>query len=111
MVVMYFVVEVGIVLYNLYKGGLKEDMGMVGLFVDLVLVVNRVAEEKFGVFTYVDLRECDEFYDRLFEVFDFDGDGCVMMSELCMVLEKIWDMEMNDLCEEVYALMEFFDVN
>jgi GTP pyrophosphokinase len=109
---MHIAAEAGAASHTSYKGGLKEDTGMVRSLADLATAANRAAEEKFGSFMHSDLRTRCADHDRLFDTFDLDGDGRVTIAELRQVLSKIWNTEEeSQLRAEADALMTLLDVN
>ena len=109
---MHIAAEAGAASHTSYKGGLKEDTGMVRSLADLATAANRAAEEKFGSFMHSDLRTRGANHDRLFDTFDLNGDGRVTIAELRQALSTIWNTEEeSQLRAEADALMTLLDVN
>ena len=91
---MHAAAEMGTAAHTAYKGGFKEDPGAADALAELVAAANTAATQRFGSFTEKGLasdgKNADPDADRMFRMFDLDGDGVVTRDEIKRVINDVW---------------------
>lgn len=114
---MHAAAEMGSAAHTAYKGGFKEDPGAADALAELVNAANAAAEERFGSFTEAGLADAaGSDADRMFQMFDLNGDGVVTREELRSVIGDLWqgtagDGEESELRHSADELIELLDVD